>query len=434
MKKINLLIAIAMLMFVSSCDKDEKDEQNAFETTDVMAVIESGDNAASRGVNRPGSVLDFIDTIEITADHVMTIGPAYSVSELYTMVDDNSGDVNFILEDVALGRNKFTAYAKSYEQTPAEEWVWVLDEADEPWAWIDAQRGRHPNVNFYDNDNDPQVIYENPSAGENVVNFNMQAESGRLIVAIRLGEKIRTTFNSNYVYVRHNVEYADGTSSGWSAHEMFNPNYKDDLLTFYFSDNGKSKEDACVQFKFFICDDERPGIVTNEFFREICLENGKSIGCVYEIEEDAVIEDVTNFNFSFDWEEVDCAPCPSNQYITTVPRGDALSDAVKVLCNLPAGSVHGITQDFPELIVANSTGAILQQNPDGSWSDVMLFTNGLDEAVVATWNVGGANSSFTIPANRATLVKLGDNVEVADFIFDNAGSITFNTGSIQGCN
>ncbi len=91
MKKINLLIAIAMLMFVSSCDKDEKDEQNAFETTDVMAVIESGDNSASRGVNRPGSVLDFIDTIEITADHVMTIGPAYSVSDVYTMVDDNSG-------------------------------------------------------------------------------------------------------------------------------------------------------------------------------------------------------------------------------------------------------------------------------------------------------------------------------------------------------
>ena len=37
------------------------------------------------------------------------------------------------------------------------------DQADTPWEWIDAQRGRHPNVNFYDNDNALQIIYENPA-------------------------------------------------------------------------------------------------------------------------------------------------------------------------------------------------------------------------------------------------------------------------------
>ena len=60
----------------------------------------------------------------------------------------------------------------------------LIDQADTPWEWIDAQRGRHPNVNFYDNDNAPQFIKENPAAGENLVNFDMQAESGRLIVGV----------------------------------------------------------------------------------------------------------------------------------------------------------------------------------------------------------------------------------------------------------
>jgi len=320
MKKINLLIAITALIF-ASCSKDEVDgPSNTFETTAIMATIESGDNAASRGVNRPGTVLDWIDTIEITADHVGTIGPVYIVSETYEMVDDGTGASTFVLEDVALGENKFEARAESYEQDPAEEFLWVNGEADNPWQWVDDQRGRAPNVNFYDNDNPVQFIYEDPDiiAGENVVNFDMQAESGRLIVAVRMGDGIRTTFNSNFVYVSYKVTYADGTPGLSSGPVKFQDIHKDDLLTFYFSDNDKSTEGACVEFTFSICD--RNSIVTNEFKREICIENGKSIGCVYEVEDDAVITDLNNFNFSFDWEEVDCDPCPSNQYITTVPR------------------------------------------------------------------------------------------------------------------
>ena len=78
----------------------------------------------------------------------------------------------------------------------------------------------------------------------------------------------------------------------------------DNLLTFYFSDNDKSITGACVEFKFTICDDLQNH--TNTFSREICIENGKSIGCVYEVTGDAVVEDITNFNFTFDWQEVDC--------------------------------------------------------------------------------------------------------------------------------
>ena len=306
-----------------------------------MAIVESGNNDASRDVNRPGSVLNWIETINITADHVGTIGGTYKVSDTYTMVDDGLGEENFILENVALGENKFEAFAKSYQQDAAEEFVWVKNKADAPWEWVDAQRGRAPNTNFRDTDNDSQIIYENPSAGQNAVNFDMMAESGRLIVAVKLSDEIRNDFSSNFVYVRYTVTYADGTTGTTSTKVAFNGNNNptgmnmdrsDDLLTFYFSDNNKSLEGACVTFDFDVCDINP--IETNAFSRQICIPlNGKSVGCVFEVGKDAVVEDVTDFNFTFDWQELDCNPCASDNYVTTVPAPTTVEDLIAELCD-----------------------------------------------------------------------------------------------------
>ena len=433
MKKV--LVLLVGLGLVISCDKEESldDSPSTFETTSIMALIESGNNDASRDVNRPGSVLDFINTIEITADHVGTIGAPYEVSKEYTMVDDGRGASGFVLEDVALGENEFKATAKSYQQDPTEEYLWIEDQADMPWEWIDAQRGRHPNVNFYDNDNTPQLIKENPAAGENVVNFDMQAESGRLIVGVKLSDEIRNTFFSNFVYVQHQVKYADGSLSGWSGMTQFNDLQKDKLLTFYFSDNDKSISGACVEFKFTICD--RISGPTNTFFREICIDNGKSIGCVYEVTGDAVVENITNFNFTFNWEEVDCAPCPSNNYVTTVPRYAYVQQEMLTLCGTEVGSVHGITTVIPELIVSGEYNVQLVMNVDGTTSDVLLVSNGTSTDQSVAWTLNGtSNGGFTIPANTVSLVKLGDNTDVTNFVVGSTSGDDFTTGAITGCN
>ena len=433
MKKV--LVLLVGLGLVISCDKEEvlDDSPSTFETTSIMALIESGNNDASRDVNRPGSVLDFINTIEITADHVGTIGAPYEVSKEYTMVDDGRGASGFVLEDVALGENEFKATAKSYQQDPTEEYLWIEDQADMPWEWIDAQRGRHPNVNFYDNDNTPQLIKENPAAGENVVNFDMQAESGRLIVGVKLSDEIRNTFFSNFVYVQHQVKYADGSLSGWSGMTQFNDLQKDKLLTFYFSDNDKSISGACVEFKFTICD--RISGPTNTFFREICIDNGKSIGCVYEVTGDAVVENITNFNFTFNWEEVDCAPCPSNNYVTTVPRYAYVQQEMLTLCGTEVGSVHGITTVIPELIVSGEYNVQLVMNVDGTTSDVLLVSNGTSTDQSVAWTLNGtSNGGFTIPANTVSLVKLGDNTDVTNFVVGSTSGDDFTTGAITGCN
>ena len=433
MKKV--LVLLVGLGLVISCDKEEAldDSPSTFETTSIMALIESGNNDASRDVNRPGSVLDFINTIEITADHVGTIGAPYEVSEEYTMVDDGSGASGFVLEDVALGMNEFKAYAKSYNQISTEEYLWIDDQADMPWEWIDAQRGRHPNVNFYDNDNAPQFIKENPAVGENVVNFDMQAESGRLIVGVKLSDEIRNTFFSNFVYVQHQVKYADGTLSGWSGMTQFNDLQKDKLLTFYFSDNDKSITGACVEFKFTICD--RISGATNTFFREICIDNGKSIGCVYEVTGDAVVEDITNFNFTFNWEEVDCDPCTSNNYVTTVPSYPHVQGEMLTLCGTEVGTVHEITTLVPNLLEDGQYSVQSVMNVDGSTSDVLMVSNGTSSGQSVAWTLNGtSNGGFTIAANTVTLVKLGDNTDVTNFVVGSTSGENFTTGSIADCN
>jgi len=433
MKKV--LVLLVGLGLVISCDKEEAldDSPSTFETTSIMALIESGNNDASRDVNRPGSVLDFINTIEITADHFGTIGAPYEVSEEYTMVDDGSGASGFVLEDVALGMNEFKATAKSYNQISTEEFIWIDDQADMPWEWIDAQRGRHPNVNFYDNDNAPQFIKENPAVGENLVNFDMQAESGRLIVGVKLSDEIRNTFFSNFVYVQHQVKYADGTLSGWSGKKQFNDLQKNKLLTFYFSDNDKSITGACVEFKFTICD--RISGPTNTFFREICIDNGKSIGCVYEVTGDAVVEDITNFNFTFNWEEVDCAPCPSNNYVTTVPSYPHVQGEMLTLCGTEVGTDHEITTLVPNLLQDGQYSVQLVMNVDGSTSDVLMVSNGTSSGQSVEWTLNGtSNGGFTIAANTVTLVKLGDNTDVTNFVVGSTSGENFTTGSIADCN
>ena len=53
-----------------------------------------------------------------------------------------------------------------------------------------------------------------------------------------------------------------------------------------------------LNLSLLVCDSCDQAL-TNTFSREICIENGQSIGCVYEVTGDAVVEDITNFNFSF---------------------------------------------------------------------------------------------------------------------------------------
>lgn len=415
MKNVKFLSVAAIIAVIfTSCEKsDVEAKATEIQTTDVLVMLDNapddngGELAGMVDTERPAGVLDWIDMIDIEADHVGTIGAPYSVSETFKMTDDGSGAPVIVLEDVALGENDFSAKGWSYNQTGASEYAWIAGEANDPWSWVEAQRLRVPNTNFVGTD-DGVMIYENPTASQNIVNFDMEAESGRLIVAIRLSEEIRNgMYGSNYVVVRYRV-----SGGGWSSAQYFNPNHKDDLLTFYFSDNDLSVDGECVEFKFDVCD-VNP-VATNTFYEEICIENGKSIGCIYEIDYESVITDINNFNFNFDWQEVDCLDCPDSDYISTPAEPVSLWEDIigGVMCGMNPGSAVDATDlywgDVNDGGFARSAMTTTEFGGTTT-SDVFQLKNGSNELVVMIVTTNMGSYSVPVPANSWYLVKGKEN-------------------------
>ena len=73
-------------------------------------------------------------------------------------------------------------------------------------------------------------------------------------------------------------------------------------------------------------------------------------------------------------------------------------------------------------------------NVDGTTSDVLWYLTELLQPK-CTWTLNGtSNGGFTIPANTVSLVKLGDNTNVTNFVVGSTSGPDFTTGSIAGCN
>ena len=102
---------------------------------------------------------------------------------------------------------------------------------------------------------------------------------------------------------------------------------------------------------------------------------------------------------------------------------------------MEVGSVHGITTVMPELIVTGEYNVQLVMNVDATISDVLLVSNGTSSDQSVTWTLNGtSNGGFTIPANTVSLVKLGDNTDVTNFVVGSTSGLDFTTGSIADCN
>jgi hypothetical protein len=61
--------------------------------------------------------------------------------------------------------------------------------------------------------------------------------------------------------------------------------------------------------------------------------------------------------------------------------------------------------------------------------------NGTTTDLGVSWTLNGtSNGGFTIPKNTVSLVKLGDNTDVTNFVVGSTGGDDFTTGVITGCN
>ena len=214
----------------------------------------------------------------------------------------DSGVDGFVLEDVALGNNDFYVSATTYRKSGEFEYDFVNNSSlSDVGGLLAEMRSRAPYTVFTDLVEDV-VIKENSA---NIVSFDMEASSGRLMSLIALDQSIIDNFNTNFVVVKVIVEDVDGNTD--QATKIFNTNTYDKVLRFYWSDIASTATGSKVTFEFAICD-EYP-IVTNTFSKSFQITTGESLGCILIVKEDEVIEDVQSFEFSFDWTETDCDDC-----------------------------------------------------------------------------------------------------------------------------
>ena len=315
MKNLKFLAGALTLaaMFVSCKDQDDVAQEAAIKTTDVSLLMLPGE-AEARGalpgsvpVKRPSTVLDFVNDITVTATHVGSISNPYSVSETYTMVDKGNGNSDFVLKDVALGKNTFTAFADTY----------AVDESDPVQGFhyefvsgkikdlMSQMRSAAPHTTFSD-----AVDVDIFEGINNSVHFEMAPSSGRLMTLIKLSDDMVSKFNTNAVKVTA-TWYDYATNQVGSQELAFTKDNYDEVLKFYWSHNELTATGAKVVFDFAISDDNL--VVSNQFYTEFDIITGESLGCILIVDEDSVVEDVSNFKFNFDWEEVDCDDCGSDK-------------------------------------------------------------------------------------------------------------------------
>ena len=390
MKNVKFLTgALALAMFVSCNDQNEDVAQEAaIKTTDVLATMTTASSkagVASKDVNRPGSVLDWIDTIDISAETTTTNGGNnnyYITEDSYTMVDDGSGDANFVLEDVALGDNIFKAKGWSYNQEGLMKFGGI--NSNDPVAVLAGLRNEVPNANFLGMDQ--QVIYENPAAGQNVVNFDMKAESGRIMLVFALTPEVQNTLDTQNIYVSGSVidPYGNTIGTFWNYWGMYGRT--DNVMTFYWSDNATSIEGASVHFSIDVVDGHVPYYpVTNSFESSYTITNGVSVGCVYTIGADYVSEDVSDFNFTFNWTETDCDDCEAGG-VDGIEVDTDLDPEVSTVdpCDIPQGVLSLVARDYSaDRTVTVIPGTSTLELSNGTGTNTVFVINGTEYLISA---------------------------------------------------
>src|SRR6188768_849031 len=119
MKK-SFILGLALLTILFSCSTDEPTNSET-KTTDVAFLVSSPSNVTNKQVQR-GDIPVWVNRIDIVA-----VSGSYSKSDQFDLVANSSNaniEKNFILTDVAIGSNVFTAStttdsAKKYVLAPS---------------------------------------------------------------------------------------------------------------------------------------------------------------------------------------------------------------------------------------------------------------------------------------------------------------------------
>lgn len=296
MKKI--LLFLTMIVFtLTSCSTDEQIDSP--KTTSVnFAVSQPSSTTTSRTTIDRNSIPLYVDNLTINAAS-RPLTP-YVATETFDFTGAyNSALVPALkLNNVALGQNTFSATSTS--ATINEVFGLVSSNS----STLDALRAKTPYIPCFSvNNPTPEIVYgTNP-----VVNLTMETNHGRILTLFTISS------NANkYVVVIEATTTSGGTTTTKQRVEI-RPETVNRTATFEWS-NELAVDGARVNYTIKICE-AVSNTVLKTITKELIVQKGKSLSCVYTINENDVRENITSGGIRLTFPtivEVDCAEVFSN--------------------------------------------------------------------------------------------------------------------------
>ena len=234
----------------------------------------------------------------------------------------------------------------------------------------------------------------------NVFDVTMNAESGRAMAVFQLHDDLKDAMNQTKIVVVASVVDKDGQEVYAGMNYFFGHN-KNGKMAFYWSDNEVSQTGAKINFAIYVVgylgfsgnttlDQFYNMTVYNSWCQEVSLDNGISRGCIYTITKDFAKDEVSNVNFTFNWDEVDCDDCNPNDDI--IIEGDLEDPAID--SNDPCDLV-------PEaLTLASVSNNSNSRTIEVLGDNVIKFVNGTGSNALYVFNgeeyIVGAKSEFLL--------------------------------------
>jgi hypothetical protein len=323
MKKLFIFLCVVTLG-LTSCTKTEVFTEDL--TTDVVFTPLLVDNQSFKStINRETLGEDFvtisINSMEITAEQLQS---GYSVTEDFIFVDDGSGENIMRMENVALGRNLFTARTTSSLNVPdgynkevngvvggwrtnGYPFTGTEKESD---SVVKALRSIPPYVEFVGKAFE-DIQFEGCADGScNEVELDMKAQQGRLIITVEFedNELANTYFADVYTTQSTNSsDYKAVSHIGIKTLENYGDEYCP-IAWFYLSnENANDSTEVVTKIELkelYPSKTLRSWTISSKEFPELTgVEPGVDRWLKIVITEDALTSNCTNLDFDWEWEE-----------------------------------------------------------------------------------------------------------------------------------
>lgn len=288
MKKVLLVLSVVVL---SSCNNDNEYIYNVeCPKTDVRLSIKSKEaksNKQSKSVNSDvnrGDIPVAVKQINVTSESVST---GIDREATYNLVDDGSGANGFIISDVPLGENNFTATTTAVASN-----LWRVNQF--------ATNSFTAQEKLDDNKaNTPYAVYNGNVGGANITGENdfitmpMTTENGRLNTVVILEESLRKDYY---------LQVASIVSNGSPVKVITASNGKKGISLYWSSEDSVAGENQGITINVF----HKDGTFINGETVILTVQASTGLNTIYTVYRDHIYAETAGFNFTFqEWNELD---------------------------------------------------------------------------------------------------------------------------------